>query len=174
MSNQHQRYIPRYKQRPAMPVVSAALVRRPPDLPSPQGVEIITNSHCKRVKKAAAAGREMRPLRAQVDMPIHIDPGVRVQLAPDGRPKVRSVIAATLSASGLSHALFVGGSRSQDVVLWRQASMYLARELTDASLHELGRHYHRDHSTVLYAINLVAANPERFKEQVRLVRESLR
>jgi len=52
----------------------------------------------------------------------------------------------------LSKAELVGSKRSQPVVLPRQIAMYLARELTDASLPKIGNEFgRRDHTTVLHA-----------------------
>lgn len=52
----------------------------------------------------------------------------------------------------LTRAELVGVKRSQPVVLPRQIAMYLARELTDASLPKIGNEFgRRDHTTVLHA-----------------------
>lgn len=48
-----------------------------------------------------------------------------------------------------------GSGRSRDVVLPRQISQYLIRELTDHSLPEIGQYFGRDHSTIVHAINKV-------------------
>ena len=52
----------------------------------------------------------------------------------------------------LTRADLVGSRRSRPIVLPRQVAMYLARELTDASLPKIGSAFgKRDHSTVLHA-----------------------
>ncbi|MDP1808547.1 MAG: chromosomal replication initiator protein DnaA [Actinomycetota bacterium] len=52
----------------------------------------------------------------------------------------------------LTKAELIGVKRSQPVVLPRQIAMYLARELTDASLPKIGNEFgRRDHTTVLHA-----------------------
>ncbi|HJW74314.1 MAG TPA: chromosomal replication initiator protein DnaA [Thermoleophilia bacterium] len=49
-----------------------------------------------------------------------------------------------------------GDRRSQDIAYARQIAMYLARELTDASLPQIGARFGgRDHTTVLYAVNKI-------------------
>ncbi len=49
-----------------------------------------------------------------------------------------------------------GDRRSADVVYPRQIAMYLCRELTDASLPQIGDRFGgRDHTTVLYAVNKI-------------------
>ena len=45
-----------------------------------------------------------------------------------------------------------GNKRTADIALARQAAMYLAREMTDASLQQIGRAFKKkDHTTVLHA-----------------------
>ena len=47
-------------------------------------------------------------------------------------------------------------SRRTQTIAWpRQIAMYLATELTDLSLLEIGREFNRDHSTVVYARDIV-------------------
>ena len=49
-----------------------------------------------------------------------------------------------------------GDRRTQDVAYARQIAMYLTRELTDASLPQIGDRFGgRDHTTVLYAVNKI-------------------
>lgn len=46
-------------------------------------------------------------------------------------------------------------SRARRIVRPRQIAMFLSRELTDQSLAQIGRHFDRDHSTVLEAIRRI-------------------
>jgi chromosomal replication initiator protein len=49
-----------------------------------------------------------------------------------------------------------GDKRSQDIAYARQIAMYLARDLTEASLPQIGDRFGgRHHTTVLYAVNKV-------------------
>jgi chromosomal replication initiator protein len=58
--------------------------------------------------------------------------------------------------SGISMAELKGDRRTKRVVVPRQVAMYLARELTDASLPAIGRAFGgRDHTTVIYAVQKV-------------------
>ncbi|MBE3576436.1 MAG: chromosomal replication initiator protein DnaA [Limnochordales bacterium] len=50
-----------------------------------------------------------------------------------------------------------GKRRSRSVAFPRQIAMYLARELTDASLPQIGEEFGRDHTTVLHACEKVKA-----------------
>ena len=59
----------------------------------------------------------------------------------------------------------------------RQVAMYLARELTDATLPAIGRHFQRNHTTVMHACrrtaDRIAADPQAY-ETVRRLTETLR
>ena len=72
-----------------------------------------------------------------------------------GRPHPRSIAeiqSATCSHFGLSPEELLSSGRSARVAWPRQLAMYLARELTDASLPAIGREFGgRDHTTVLHA-----------------------
>ena len=49
-----------------------------------------------------------------------------------------------------------GARRTQDIAFARHVAMYLARDLTEASLPQIGERFGgRDHSTVLYAVNKI-------------------
>ncbi|KGQ22444.1 chromosomal replication initiator protein DnaA [Thermus filiformis] len=64
-----------------------------------------------------------------------------------------------------------GGGRRKEVVLPRQLAMYLVRELTRASLPEIGQFFGgRDHTTVLYAIQKVQELAESDREVQSLLR----
>jgi chromosomal replication initiator protein len=65
---------------------------------------------------------------------------------------------AAAAAFDLSRDRLIARDRSPKVALARQIAMYLARELTDVSLPEIGRGFGRDHSTVLHAHKRIAAD----------------
>jgi chromosomal replication initiator protein len=64
---------------------------------------------------------------------------------------------AAAAAFNLSRERLLARDRSPKVALARQIAMYLARELTDVSLPEIGRGFGRDHSTVIHAHKRIAA-----------------
>jgi chromosomal replication initiator protein len=64
-----------------------------------------------------------------------------------------------------------GKSRRQELVVPRQVSMYLIRELTTHSYPEIGQYFSgRDHSTVMYAVQKVTAALEADTELMRIIR----
>ena len=76
-------------------------------------------------------------------------------------PKAASLEAiqeAAAAAFDLSRERLLARDRSPKVAMARQIAMYLARELTDVSLPEIGRGFGRDHSTVVHAHKRIAAD----------------
>jgi chromosomal replication initiator protein len=65
------------------------------------------------------------------------------------------IIRATATAYGFTVEDVLSPSRRQPLVLCRQISMYLCRELTDLSLPKIGEHFKRDHTTVLHSVEKV-------------------
>lgn len=69
---------------------------------------------------------------------------------------VSQIISVVSSAMGISTAEIVGDKRARAIVHARHVAMYLARELTDVSLPQIGEHFGgRDHTTVLHAVEKV-------------------
>jgi chromosomal replication initiator protein len=71
---------------------------------------------------------------------------------------LEAIQIAAAEAFGLSRERLLARDRSPHVALARQVAMYLARELTNDSLPEIGRSFGRDHSTVVHAHKRVAAD----------------
>ena len=87
------------------------------------------------------------------------------------------IITATAHHFGLSVDDLRSSGRRKEVVIPRQVAMYLVRELTNASLPEIGQHFGgRDHTTVLYAIQKVQEMVDsdlNLQGVVRVIRERL-
>jgi chromosomal replication initiator protein len=74
----------------------------------------------------------------------------------DGALSVEAIQGETCRYYGLSIAELRSQKRTKRVVGPRQVAMYLARELTDASLPSIGRAFGgRDHTTVMHAVQKV-------------------
>jgi chromosomal replication initiator protein len=65
------------------------------------------------------------------------------------------IIRTTAQAYGFTVEDVLSSSRRQPLVLCRQISMYLCRELTALSLPKIGAHFNRDHTTVLHSVEKV-------------------
>jgi chromosomal replication initiator protein len=83
----------------------------------------------------------------------------------------------TCEAFGVSMDELLSSSRAQPLAWPRQVAMYLARELTDATLPAIGRAFGgRNHTTVLHAYRKTAeriANDREAYETVRRLTETL-
>lgn len=65
----------------------------------------------------------------------------------------KTIIAACAESFGVTVADIVGQSRTKQIVLARQAAMYIIRARLNLSLNEIGFHFGgRDHTTVMHAI----------------------
>ena len=99
-----------------------------------------------------------------------------------GRKSVKRVsideIIRTISHEfSIRETTLAGKGRTRDVARARQLAMYLARELTEASLVSIGLHFAgRDHSTVIHACkrieDRIASDPA-FQSQVEFLRKEL-
>ncbi len=90
--------------------------------------------------------------RQEVDMSLAEI--VLKDLIPEGgEPEITSplIIAQTAAYFGVSIEDLCGPSRGRHLVMARQISMYLCRELTSMSLPQIGKQFGRDHTTVMYA-----------------------
>jgi chromosomal replication initiator protein len=76
---------------------------------------------------------------------------------PSTRVTIDLILSTVAEATGVSVTEITGDKRSRPVVESRHLVMYLARELTDASLPKIGdRIGGRDHTTVLHAVEKIA------------------
>lgn len=88
------------------------------------------------------------------------------------RITVPQIISAVCHATGVSHAEIVGDKRSRNIVEARHIAMYLARDLTDVSLPQIGEHFGgRDHTTVLHAVEKVKKLLHHDRELYNLVQQ---
>jgi chromosomal replication initiator protein len=66
---------------------------------------------------------------------------------------IKAIQDAVAQMFGLAIEDLSGASRSRDVALPRQIAMYLAKQMTDASLSEIGRQFGgKHHTTVTHSI----------------------
>jgi chromosomal replication initiator protein len=71
---------------------------------------------------------------------------------------LQQILDAAAAEFGVQRQALLARDRRPDVATARQVAMYLARELTDHSLPEIGRQIGgRNHATVLHAINRIGA-----------------
>lgn len=78
-------------------------------------------------------------------------------------PRVASIAARVGDFYNVTIDEMKGRSRLQSVAFPRQVAMYMARRHTRCSFEEIGDFFGRDHTTVLYGFNHVAALVKRDK-----------
>jgi chromosomal replication initiator protein len=87
------------------------------------------------------------------------------------------VVNAVARAFGISREQMQSKDRSREIALPRQVAMYLMREEANATLLQIGASLGgRDHTTVMYACDKVAAMIEKddlLRRRVFLIRDNL-
>ena len=102
-------------------------------------------------------------------------------LFPNGKPRQITLehIQATICAHfKLKHDDLIAKKRTRNVVFPRQIAMYLAKELTQKSLPEIGELFGgRDHTTVLHAVRKIAGERQQLTElnqQLHVLEQTLK
>ena len=118
---------------------------------------------------------------------------IRIQNIELSLENVRSIVTEYLGASsrrlnpssitstvgeffGVNPNSLKGKQRKREILVPRQVSMFLMRELTSLSLEEIGSFFGRDHSTVLNAIKRINSKMSEdsfFKRKILDIREGL-
>jgi chromosomal replication initiator protein len=107
------------------------------------------------IRVVAIGSLERRPLDAILAADVLARQGfaTKAHTAVD----IARIQAVACAHFGVDRSALLSRSRAADVAWARQAAMYLARELTDHSLPQIGREFaKRDHTTVLHACRRVA------------------
>jgi len=91
---------------------------------------------------------------------------------PEAKAVVRQLTGAVARHFDLSLSELKGKSRQQKIAEARGLAMYLARDLTDLTLAEIGKLFgNRDHSTVLHACRKIAQSAASDTATARLIEE---
>jgi chromosomal replication initiator protein len=75
--------------------------------------------------------------------------------------RLSSISAYVAHKLGVSHEQLMSGIRSQRVAFCRHVAIYVCRSLSGASFPTLGAHFGRNHSTCVYACNLIERRMQR-------------
>ena len=70
-------------------------------------------------------------------------------------PSPQDIIEETAKFYGIAPEAIRGQSRTKEIALARQISMYLIRSITNLSLSDIGKEYGRDHTTVIHSLEKV-------------------
>jgi len=97
--------------------------------------------------------------------------------APPRRINIRTIQKAVAQHFDIPYETLKAKTRLSKVVLARQVAIFLARELTDEPLVQIGKKFGgRDHSTVLYACRKIASRIEKdiaLKRKIETIKEEL-
>lgn len=99
-------------------------------------------------KRCPTCRRKYR-VRSKLKLP----PRQVCQPEPDRLPMIQGIVAEFFA---VPLPRLISTQRTQHISFVRQVAMYLCRKLTDASFPEIGLAFHRDHSTVIHAYNLIS------------------
>ena len=86
-------------------------------------------------------------------------------------PSPEVIIEETAKYYAMDPKLITGTSRTKDVVLARQVSIYLTRSITNLSLPEIGRVYGKDHTTIMHSLSRVENQMKANRELAEIVRD---
>jgi hypothetical protein len=99
-----------------------------------------------------------------------------IQFKKNRRALVRTIIRAVCDHYKLSLTDMLSRRKTKGVIRPRQVAIYLAKELTLASLPEIGRVFDRDHTTILHAVRAIpvyAENDPKLAEDIARLRAGL-
>lgn len=112
---------------------------------------------------------------ARVTQQIHIPPNYNYQV---GVGETFDLIVSIVAAFyRVETSLLYTNSRRQEVCRPRFVAMYFCRAFTDCSSTVIGRHFHRDHTLILHAKNLVeneCATNKRYAEKIEELRATIK
>jgi chromosomal replication initiator protein len=80
--------------------------------------------------------------------------------------RIQEVVSAHFK---VPRQLLISNKRSKEVAMARQVAMYLSRELTKSSLPDIGKQFHKDHTTVIHGcekIRRLMDSDEPFKAEI--------
>jgi len=93
-------------------------------------------------------------MNSEIDMPLVQQVVSRLVETTSKQVQMADVIGAVCEHTGLSEKSLASQSRQREILVARQMCMYLAKNLTNMSLAEIGNQLgHRSHATVLHALN---------------------
>ena len=142
-------------------------------------IEFIANYINTSVREIEGAINRVHALSIVHNLPVSID---LAQKALEGIISRKPVTAEEVQNKVSKHfkvlvSDLIGKRRSQNIALARQVSMYLIRKKLSLSFPEIGAIFGgREHSTVIYAINMIEdkiSTDEELKRDIRSIEESL-
>lgn len=89
---------------------------------------------------------------AALDYRPGMSPRVAILVKPSARVSIHDCLRAVSKEMDISLYDLVGPSRKRHLVRVRWLAMWLAKQLSDASVNAIGQHFERDHTSVMHAL----------------------
>jgi chromosomal replication initiator protein len=131
-------------------------------------LEMLANRPATSVRDLVSGLNQVIARASLLSQPISVDLVAESLAAVDvpGAPRtIDEIMRVVARAYGLEVDQLRSRSRRRQIVRPRQFAMYICRRYTDASLKDIGRAFNRDHTSVMYAIDVVE---KRVAEQPQL------
>jgi len=151
-------------------ILQAKARRRELDLPD-EVAEVLARNICRDVRRLEAALLGVVAKSRLMGRPLTRDLALEVLGGADRPPcpDLEAVVEVVCRYYHISAEELASRSRLKRVAQPRAAVLYLCRRFTDESLAVIGRHFDRNHNTVLYALNRVERSLKRRDELGRQV-----
>ncbi|MDR0382122.1 MAG: chromosomal replication initiator protein DnaA [Oscillospiraceae bacterium] len=122
--------------------------------------EYIANTITSNVRQLEGTVKKMLAYRDLMHSAIDLESAKRaisdiVRESPGLAPTPQLILEEVCGYYALDPALILSANRRSDLVTARQAAMYLCRLLTDRSLHDIGKFFKRDHTTISHGCERV-------------------
>ena len=162
-----------------MAILGAKAATREVDVPDGV-IEYIAQQVPSNVRELEGALTRVIALAHLMDYPVNIptaEQALKDMSAPKTRVSMEELIMIVSQYYRFSVDDLLGPRRTQQLALARQLAMYLARQMTDLSLPQIGMALGgRDHTTVMYGCDKVAKrfeSDETFRRQVLEIKDRL-
>ncbi len=130
------------------------------DFPLSEGAaEQIADHYRNNVRQLEGALKRLIALSGAESIPVSRELVARAVASPlsgpPRRPSLDKILVTTATMFGVPLLHLRSRRRSHDLSLARHAAMYLCREVTHATLQEIGNEFRRDHSSVSYGVRRI-------------------
>ncbi len=143
-----------------MAILAAKAESRQVVLPS-EVIEFIAQQVPSNIRELEGALNRVLALARMMAYPLTVQTAQRAlsdMMRPATRVTFDDILAAVAAHYGLELGDLTGPRRSREIAIARQVAMYLARELTEMSLPQIGQALGgRDHTTVMHGCDKIAA-----------------
>ncbi len=143
-------------------------------------IEFIAQQIQSNIRELEGALNRVLAIARMMDYPMTVQMAQKAlgdMVRPETKITADEIIATVANYYGLTIDDLIGSRRTRNIAMARQVAMYLARDLTDMSLPQIGQALgDRDHTTVMHGCDKIAALFEKddiLRHQVLEIRKKL-